>query len=476
MTSEVKEHGGYDYQFVYSPPDRVFCVICQFPSRNPHLTVCCGHVFCKSCLDQVKNQRSRSNNGCSMCRDKKFVTFPNKQIDREIKNLDVYCGNKKKGCRWSGKLNSFRDHLSRSGGCRFETVECPNHCGKALQRRNLPNHLENSCPRRTLVCEYCLAVHFANDAHLTKCPKVSIPCPNKCKVRGQVLDIPREEMDSHLDECPLEIIACEYHEVGCDSEFPRKDQSKHNKEKAEEHLALMQQDLSDTKGHLKLTEINLSNAKELLALTQKDLFNTKEELASAIGRIASLEVCLHQSVNINKSISDRRNAIVAGARYSIQLAALAATSSAGNQSVPVIMKICLKDCRDKAIYTTSFFTHNEGYKMRLLVYPYGQNNESHFAVYLCLMSGPFDDRLRWPLKQTFQIVLMNQISDDHHHSVTVPYNDITPSHCGARVTQTNPRNAWGMRSFITLVDCYKTTSTCQYFKDGCAFLKVVSLP
>jgi len=129
MTSEVKEHGGYDYQFVYSPPDRVFCAICQFPSRNPHLTVCCGHIFCKSCLDQVKNQRSRSNNGCSMCRDKKFVTFPNKQIDREIKNLDVYCGNKKKGCRWSGKLNSIRDHLSCSGGCKFETVECPNHCG-----------------------------------------------------------------------------------------------------------------------------------------------------------------------------------------------------------------------------------------------------------------------------------------------------------------------------------------------------------
>jgi len=114
--------------------------------------------------------------------------------------------------------------------------------------------------------------------------------------------------------------------------------------------------------------------------------------------------------------------------------------------------------------------------MRLLVYPYGQSDESHFAVYLCLMSGPFDDRLKWPLKQTFQIVLMNQISDDHHHSATVLYNDITPSHCGGRVTQTNPNNAWGIHNFITIVDCYKATSTCQYFKDSCAFLKVVSLP
>ena len=29
--------GGYDYKFVDNPPDRVICVICHLPSRNPRL-------------------------------------------------------------------------------------------------------------------------------------------------------------------------------------------------------------------------------------------------------------------------------------------------------------------------------------------------------------------------------------------------------------------------------------------------------
>ena len=248
-------------------------------------------------------------------------------------------------------------------------------------------------------------------------------------------------MDSHLDECPLEIIECQYHEVGCDSKFPRKDQNKHNKQNAEDHLVLTQQDLSDT----------------------------KEQLASALGRITPLEVCLHQSLT-----GSGRSITVAGARWSIHLSALAATSSAGNQSVPVVMKIFPKKCRNVSFYTSPFYTHNGGYKMQLLVYPYRWNGGSHLSVFLCLMSGPFDDQLRWPLKQTFQIVLMNQIGNYDHHSTTV--NDHTPSQSGGRVTHINPSGGWGAQSFITLDDFYKATPTRQFFKDNCAFLKVVSLP
>ena len=93
--------GGYDYrftkQFVSTPLDRYFCVICHLPSREPHLSVCCGHVFCKSCIDQVIAP-------CPMCRDENFVTFPNKQLDRKIKSLDVLCTNVERGCEWQGKL------------------------------------------------------------------------------------------------------------------------------------------------------------------------------------------------------------------------------------------------------------------------------------------------------------------------------------------------------------------------------------
>jgi len=442
MSGKVKDYGGYDYQFVYSPPDRVYCVICQFPSRDPHLTLCCGHVFCKSCLDQVKTKKSGTD-GCSMCRDKSFVTFPNKQVDREVKNLNVYCTNKERGCRWSGKLNSIHDHLTHRDGCKFEIVECPNRCGKALQRRSLPNHLKNNCLYRIVVCEYCHVGHFANVAHLTECPKVSLPCPNGCKIRGKVVDILREEMDDHLEECPLEVVECEYREMGCESEFPRKDQSRHNKQNAENHLALTQQNLS----------------------------KTNEKLASALDRITSLEVYLYQSIH-----RDGKNLIADEARWFIHLEALSATSIAGNQKLPVIMKIFPRDHRYAFVYTSSFYTHDEGYKMQLLVYPRGSNGGSHLSVFFCLMSaGPFDYRLEWPLKKAFQIVLMNQIVDDHHHYVTVKFDDATPSHCGNKVAQGKQSGGWGARNFINFDELYKTTPTCQYFKNDFAFLKVVSL-
>ena len=60
--------------------------------------MCCGHVFCKSCLDGMKEVKSMVFNICPVCRDEDFVTFPNKQIDKEVKSLHVYCTNKGRGC------------------------------------------------------------------------------------------------------------------------------------------------------------------------------------------------------------------------------------------------------------------------------------------------------------------------------------------------------------------------------------------
>ena len=75
--------GGYDYEFVDTPADRVICNICHLPSRDPYLSECCGHLFCKSCLDNVK-KASTITNDCPVCRDEEFTTFRNKAIDREV--------------------------------------------------------------------------------------------------------------------------------------------------------------------------------------------------------------------------------------------------------------------------------------------------------------------------------------------------------------------------------------------------------
>ena len=103
-----------------------------------------------------------------MCRDKKFVTFPNKQVEREVKNLDVYCTNQRKGCRWSGKLNSIRDHLSHSSGCKFEMWSALISVER-LYRDEICQFTWRIIVHVLCLSEYCLTAHFANDARFSKC-------------------------------------------------------------------------------------------------------------------------------------------------------------------------------------------------------------------------------------------------------------------------------------------------------------------
>ena len=201
--------GGYDYSFVSTPPDELLCKICHHPSREPHLSVCCGHTFCRTCLEDAKQVSvdEEAKNTCPMCREKNFTSFPNKRDERAVKSLHVWCTNKDKGCDWQGEINRIADHLANISGCQFEEVNCYNGCGLVLQRQHLSKHVDTECPHSPVTCQYCEMIgerQFISRHHKEKCPKFPLPCPNKCNV-GTVV---RENMEAHRAECPLELIWC----------------------------------------------------------------------------------------------------------------------------------------------------------------------------------------------------------------------------------------------------------------------------
>ena len=201
------DRGGYDYQFVEKPSDELLCKICHLPSKEPHLSVCCGHTFCKSCLDGIKPCMFSEVVTCPMCRYENFSTVANKQNERIIKNLHVYCTNKDKGCDWQGEVNEITGHLGNSSGCQFEEVKCSNDCGKMLQRRHLSSHVDNDCPCREVHCQYCNIAgqhQFIMGEHVNQCAKVPLPCPNNCGVDS----ILREDMAVHKTTCPFEEMEC----------------------------------------------------------------------------------------------------------------------------------------------------------------------------------------------------------------------------------------------------------------------------
>ena len=127
--------GGYDYGFVEVVPDSLICSICYLPSRKPCLSECCGHIFCKSCFDLQRAFFSV----CPACRSPEFNTVLNKQADRMIRSLHVYCSNKAKGCKWVGEVNAITGHLWNKDGCRYQK-----HPGMLMSFLVVATHYNNA--------------------------------------------------------------------------------------------------------------------------------------------------------------------------------------------------------------------------------------------------------------------------------------------------------------------------------------------
>ena len=70
--------------------------------------------------------------------------------------------------------------------------------------------------------------------------------------------VAREDMKVHRQECPLEMVSCEYHSVGCLTKLLCKDQEEHKKENIEEHLMMTMQKLTSNEKQLTDTKFLLA--------------------------------------------------------------------------------------------------------------------------------------------------------------------------------------------------------------------------
>ena len=124
-----------------------------------------------------------------------------------------------------------------------------------IQRQYLTSHVETECPRHKVNCRYCHDTgehQFIEGQHKEECPKLPLPCPNKC----EVWSVPREDMEAHRKECPLEMIQCEYYSVGCEIRMAHKDQEQHENENVREHLMMTKENTFQAKHHLRKSDEN----------------------------------------------------------------------------------------------------------------------------------------------------------------------------------------------------------------------------
>ena len=144
------------------------------------------------------------------------------------------CSNDENGCDWTGELRSLDNHLTT---CGYALLRCTNKCTNNTNfylfpeevyvlRRDMDNHLKNTCPNRQYRCPHCKDIgrHCVITAiHLITCPKLKIPCPNV----GCDDSVPRCELSDHQTKCLFEKVPCRYAGIGCEEKPLRKDLKQH---------------------------------------------------------------------------------------------------------------------------------------------------------------------------------------------------------------------------------------------------------
>ncbi|XP_011408179.1 PREDICTED: TNF receptor-associated factor 5-like, partial [Amphimedon queenslandica] len=200
LPSSPEKFSKDELSFVEEVPKQIEieCPVCLNILTDPQQVSCCGHNFCKSCIERVKS----SNGSCPMCNvgHSKYQSFADKNLSRIVNGLQVYCTNKVKGCQWKGDLKYLPTHLNkgkREGECQYEEVKCRyEECQTRGQRQHLNVHEEEWCDQRPYSCEHCyeeaMARFLKEDLLFVEELKVPAQIEIECPVCLHILTDPHQ--------------------------------------------------------------------------------------------------------------------------------------------------------------------------------------------------------------------------------------------------------------------------------------------
>ncbi len=83
-------------------------------------------------------------------------------------------------------------------------------------------------------------------------------------------------------------------------------------------------------------------------------------------------------------------------------------------------------------FSDSFYTSPGGFNMWIRIYPngYDTGTGTHISVLAKLLEGSYDASLSWPFLGTVTFTLLNELSDENHHTKTLKFNKKTDRNIG----------------------------------------------
>ena len=440
--------GGYDYDFLEPLPDRIICKICQLPCYDAEKSSCCGHVFCKR--DLMKMKSSSRGYVCPMCRVKPLVTYPDRAIDREIKELRIYCPYSRDGCKWSGELVGLEDHLNKGRNCVMRRC---NKCKQRVHHTAMTSHTNKECPCHCQYCGITAGRAMIHNQHKENCQKCPVSCPNNCGLNN----ILRCDMKKHRQECPLEMVPCAY----CGVDVARKDEELHKRESVE-HIMLMCESVYSDMAHKQAADLKKSI--DQITVYNRSCMNMMEENSACMIRMEeNYSKINYYFCYIGLAVLFL---ILIGASFcqldhNVEKTNLSQFDEIPPLVAPAVLKMfgfAEKMRNNEQWYSGPFFAFWKGYQMSLRVDAYGSGDGkgTHVSIFLFLMKGPHDDELaesgHWPLRGKFTIELLNQLGDINHSVFSVTFDTNTPGSCADRVCHDERASGWGLHQVISHKD------------------------
>lgn len=366
--------------FVSRPPESLVCPICLNVLKDPRLTDCCGHHFCLYCIDRVQT--------CPICRKTDFRTFPNLEKKREVNSQVVYCVHRDYyGCQWTGQLSQlFESHLVNE--CHFVKRACQYSCGLTL------SHIELA-------------------AHEEICPNI----PTDVLIRNVKLEqISTRSVIGGLIE---ELQAVKKENEGLKRELDKlRERQKIELVKVLESQNEIHLQLEESRGRADVLERENAKIKKILEEVQKTTDQVDGKTSSVQEHVPSITgSSIHSLTQLESKI---------------ELMTLTCTS------VPpltlVLPTFSVYQANGSWWQSRPFYSHPCGYKFRMEVKPSGCGSGagSHLSVYVHVMKGEFDEKLKWPLNATIGFKLIDHSSGGSHFESNVSF--ASDNKASARVT------------------------------------------
>ena len=306
-------------------------------------------------------------------------------------------------------------------------------CIERVQLNNLP------CPTCNEVEKFKL---FHNLGLQQSLYDIHVNCTHSskgCEWTGEL-----RELNSHLNSnpladkpltgCPFTIIECPLNCAGCEKGIHRKDMKSHLKDNI---VSLV----TSQTFQIKSLEQESCTLKDKLHELEQYLEEHVTELERKVGELDTNNKQLEEEI---KHMKTKQPVALHSGQSPLDTGHISLpqhdTCLTGTFK-PIGGEFTMTDFdeyrRDDDVwYSSHFYTHPRGYKMCLRVDANGNGSSKgkHLSVFIHIMQGEFDDRLKWPLKGSFTIQLLNQEEDSSHHTKIANCTEHSAAHAG-RVTQ-----------------------------------------